>query len=243
MTKIDAIEKALPELKKAYEHCELCVRKCGVNRLEGEKGYCSAYACPKIYNFMPHKGEEPPISGARGSGVILFTHCSMNCVYCQNYRFSQEGEGTEISCRELGGLMLKLRDEGCHNINLVSPTHFVPSIVEALDYAYKKGLDIPVVYNTGGYDSLWAIKALEGIVDIYLLDMRYSLGEMAEQYSNAPGYVENNRALALEMHRQAGRLEVSGGLAVKGLIVRLLALPENISGTVETLNFLASNMG
>jgi putative pyruvate formate lyase activating enzyme len=243
LKKINSIEKILPKLKKAYENCDLCLRRCGVNRLRGEKGLCASSARPKVYSFLSHHGEEPPLSGDKGSGVIFFSNCSMNCVYCQNYKFSQEGTGREVSSGELSDIMIQLQDNGCHNINLVSPTHFIPSVVEALEYAYSKGLNIPVIYNTGGYDSLWAIKALKTIVDIYLFDMRYSSDKMAEKYSNAPGYVKNNRALAIEMYRQTGDLKILDGIASKGLIIRLLALPGGISGTVETLKFIAKNIG
>jgi len=167
----------------------------------------------------------------------------MECVYCQNYQFSQSGAGKKISARDLGDIMLELQGAGCHNINLVSPTHFAPVIVEALKYACSDGLELPVVYNTGCYDSLDVIRGLRGLVDIYLPDMRYSSDAMAEKYSAAPGYVSNNRAVVEEMYRQVGHLETSRGIAYKGLIIRLLILPGGISGTTETLEFISGTLG
>lgn len=167
----------------------------------------------------------------------------MGCVYCQNWPFSQKHDGVEMTCRELADIMLKLQEAGCHNINLVSPTHFAPLIVEAIKLAKEDGLKLPIVYNTGGYDSLKTIKALEGIVDIYLPDMRYAKDTMAEKYSEAAGYVQNNRAIVREMHRQTGVLKISHrGIASKGMIIRLLILPGGISGTLDTLEFIAGEI-
>jgi len=238
-----AAEKVLPALMRSLEHCDLCHRKCGVNRLKGEKGHCASGRETTVYRYAPHHGEEPPLSGRNGSGAIFFSRCNMNCVYCQNHRFSQTDRGKSMSSRELSAIMLELQDMGCHNINLVSPTHFVPLIVEALKYAFSDGLGLPVVYNTGGYDSEHVIRALEGLVDIYLPDMRYSRDLMAEKYSVAPDYVSNNRDIVKEMYRQVGDLRVSDGIALKGLIIRLLLLPGGISGTEETLRFISGEIG
>lgn len=188
-------------------------------------------------------GEEPALSGSTGSGTVFFSFCGMSCVYCQNHRFSQAAEGEDIPVGTLAEMMLELQDAGCHNINLVSPTQYLPQIVEALSCALSSGLSIPVVYNTGGHDDPSAVSALRGIVDIYLPDMRYSSDDMARRYSDTPRYVENNRALVKEMHAQAGCLEIDGtGLAVSGLIVRLLMMPFNISGIDRTLDFLAEEI-
>jgi len=241
--KLRATDRVLPELMRIAGECSLCARKCGVDRTRGEEGYCKVPFEPVVYSYSPHHGEEPPLSGDRGSGTIFFSRCSMSCVYCQNWQFSQISSGEKVSCEELAGMMMELQDRGCHNINFVTPTHFTPAIVKALSIAYKKGLRLPLVYNTGGYDSPEVIKLLEGVVDIYLPDMRYASDEMAGEYSDAPGYVENNRAIVKEMYRQAGPLELSGGVAKKGVIIRLLVLPGNISGTVETLEFLADEIG
>ncbi|MFH1552932.1 MAG: radical SAM protein [Candidatus Omnitrophota bacterium] len=241
--KIQIAEKVLPGLMRSMKNCHLCFRKCGVDRLKGEKGFCASGAQPMIYSYGPHHGEEPPLSGRNGSGTIFFSRCNMGCVYCQNYRFSQHDAGKEVSGRDLGNIMLELERAGCHNINLVSPTHFVPIIVEALKCACSGGLKIPVVYNTGGYDALNVVRSLEGLVEIYLPDMRYSSSIMAAKYSAAPGYVPNNRAIVKEMYRQAGKIECFRGVARKGLIVRLLILPGGISGTLETLEFIQKALG
>jgi len=202
-TKENLIKKSLPRLKSLLESCRLCPRNCSVNRLENKKGFCNAGLKPAVYSYAPHHGEEPPLSGIRGSGTIFFTHCNMACVYCQNYKFSQQISENEITTDELANLMLSLERLGCHNINLVSPTHYIPQIVEALSIALEKGLKVPLVYNTGGYDSVEVIKLLDGIVDIYMPDMRYSDDAMAEKYSNAPNYVKHNRISVLEMQRHA----------------------------------------
>lgn len=196
-----------------------------------------------VYSYDAHHGEEPPLSGSGGSGTIFFSHCCMECVYCQNFQFSQTAAGKKVSSTELAGIMLELQGRGCHNINLVSPTHFVPSIAAALKEAYSGGLRLPIIYNTGGYDSPHIIRALEGIVDIYLPDMRYSDDLMAQKYSKAPGYVENNRIIVKEMLRQTGDLAAEDDVAVKGLIIRLLILPGRISGTETTMRFIASELG
>ena len=223
--------------------CSICPRKCQANRAGGKLGYCRAPLNPVVYSYIAHHGEEPALSGKKGSGTIFFTHCNMKCVYCQNYIFSQLDNGEEISIEKLASIMLGLQRKGCHNINLVSPTHFVPQIVEALRIAAEKGLHIPIVYNTSGYDSLDTIKTLDGIIDIYMPDMRYSDNKMAKIYSDAPDYVENNRACVSEMHRQVGDLVLDeNGVAKKGLIIRLLVLPDNISGTSENLIFIKKNI-
>ena len=237
------IKSVLPGLAASVGSCDLCLRNCKVDRLRGQTGFCGETSDITVYSSGPHHGEEPPLSGSKGSGTIFFSGCNMGCVYCQNYKFSQSGEGKRIKILELSRMMLQLQAEGCHNINLVSPTHFVPGILEALSQAFRDGLELPIVYNTGGYDSLHVIKALEGVVDVYLPDMRYSSDAMAGKYSSSPGYVANNRAIVKEMFRQVGSLEEDDGIAVKGLVIRLLVLPGDISGTKETLRFIASELG
>lgn len=223
--------------------CGLCPRSCNVDRTAGQKGFCRAGMRPAVYSYGPHHGEEPPISGKRGSGTIFFTHCNARCVYCQNYRFSQESDEKEISIEELSRIMLELEEGGCHNINLVTPTHYSPQIVEAVQCARGEGLKIPIVYNTSGYELADVIKLLDGIVSIYLTDMRYSDDSMAEKYSSAPGYKENSRNALIEMHRQVGNLKLDrAGIGVKGVVVRCLVLPNGISGTEDTLEFIASRI-
>ena len=237
--KLDLIKTAIPRLRELASPCRLCGHRCKAERAKGKKGLCRSSSRVAVYSYSPHHGEEPPLSGHKGSGTIFFTHCNMKCVYCQNYAFSQESNFREIETGRLADIMLELQNTGCHNINLVSPTHYAYQIVEALGIAIKKSLDLPVVYNTGGYDSPELIRLLGGIVDIYLPDMRYSRDETAEKYSSAPRYASNNRIIIKEMFRQVGPLKVDkNGIAESGVIVRLLILPGNASGTVETLKFL-----
>lgn len=233
----------IKKLNSILAECTLCPRNCRVNRVKGEKGFCRAGLKPAVYSHFVHHGEEPPISAHNGSGTIFFTHCNMQCVYCQNYNFSQMSDEKEITVEELAKIMLGLEKSKCHNINLVSPTHYVPQIVEALSLAYEKGLRLPVVYNTGAYDSIDVIKLLGGIVDIYLPDMRYNTDEMALEYSNASAYVENNRKVILEMYKQAGDLVLDkDGVGIKGLIIRCLMLPNQVSGTDKILEFIAEKI-
>ncbi len=242
MNKNDKLNKvcaAVDILKDSLNKCAICPRRCGVNRSGGKLGYCRAPLNPVIYSYIAHHGEEPAISGRNGSGTIFFTHCNMKCVYCQNYIFSQLDNGSEVSIEGLASIMLKLQGMGCHNINLVSPTHFVPQILMSLKIAIEKGLDIPIAYNTSGYDSLDTIKLLDGIVDIYMPDMRYSDNRMAKRYSDAPDYVDHNRVCIIEMQRQVCDLVLNEkGIAIKGLIIRLLVLPDDISGTADSLKFI-----
>ena len=223
--------------------CELCPRRCGVNRLKGKKGFCGAPLQPIVYSWFAHPGEEPPISGARGSGTIFFAHCTMRCVYCQNYKFSQLPGGKEITADELAGIMLSLPNAGGHNVNLETPTHFIPQILEALCVAVEKGLNIPIVYNTGGYDAVCALRLLDGVVDIYLPDMRYGSDENAMSFSNAPGYVKINQEAVSEMFRQVGSM-VAGqdGIAKKGLVVRHLVLPNGVACSEDVFRFLSERI-
>lgn len=224
--------------------CEICPRKCKVNRLKDRQGFCKTGRLAEVYSFFAHHGEEPPISGENGSGTIFFSHCNMACLYCQNYEFSQiEGPGKPMAASELAKVMLELQGKGCHNINLVSPTHVIPQILEALLIAVPEGLKIPLVYNTGGYESAETIKLLEGIVDIYLPDMRYADPALSKQYSCAPDYPKHNREAVKEMHRQVGIASMNEqGIMEKGVIVRHLVLPENISGTDRIMKFLAEEI-
>jgi len=240
--KIKSIDEAIPKLQKIVAKCSLCVHQCGVNRLIGEKGKCRAGQDALVYKSFLHRGEEPSISGSKGSGTIFFSQCNMACTYCQNNQFSQKDVGDEKNVESLAEIMLSLQKKGCHNINLVSPTHYIYAIVLALKNAYDNGLRLPIVYNTGGYDSLEVIKLLDGIMDIYLPDMRYSCDEMAKKYSGVINYVSNNRKIVKEMFRQVGTLKIDAGVAFKGLIVRLLILPGKISGTIETMEYLSRNI-
>lgn len=243
MNRRSALKRAKEYFRDSLKKCAICPRKCGVDRSRGRLGYCRAPGDPVVYSYMAHRGEEPPISGRRGSGAIFFSHCNMKCVYCQNYSFSQLDKGSVVSIEKLADMMLALQKQGCHNINLVSPTHFVSQIVSALDIAAAGGLNIPIVYNTSGYELVETIKHLSGAVDIYLPDMRYSSNEMASRYSDAPDYVDYDRPAVKEMQSQVGDLAMDDyGIAKKGLIIRLLALPGRISGTEDTLRYIKANI-
>ncbi len=226
--------------------CDICPRICGVNRLEGQTGFCHAASLPIIVSCCAHHGEEPPLSGTRGSGTIFFGNCTMRCVYCQNYQISQDSKNqqpNEVSIQKLAEQMLYLQELGCHNINLVTPTHFVPQILRALLEAVPKGLSLPLVYNTSGYDSIDVIKVLEGIVDIYLPDLRYASGQTANEYSHTPDYLVNARQSIREMYRQVGNLVVDeAGVAQRGVIVRHLILPNRLAGSKESLTWLANEV-
>ena len=222
------------------EECHVCPRCCGVNRLAGESGECHVTNQVVISSYGPHFGEESPLVGRHGSGTIFFTYCNLHCVFCQNYDISQSGEGGPVNREELVGMMLSLQAKGCHNINLVSPTHVVPYILDALELAVSKGLYLPVVYNSGGYDSLETLRLLDGIVDIYMPDMKYSDEKIAEELSGIKDYPSVNKAAVREMHRQVGDLQIDEqGVAQRGLLVRHLVLPNRLAGTQEVVRFLA----
>ncbi|MFC1538836.1 radical SAM protein [Candidatus Latescibacterota bacterium] len=210
--------------------------------MSGEKGKCRSGSMPVVASSSLHFGEEPPISGIHGSGTIFFSGCSGKCIFCQNYPISQIGTGNVISEEQLAGLMLNLQNRGCNNINFVTPTHFLPSIVSALFIAAKKGLKISLVYNTSGYERTEIIKLLDGIIDIYLPDSKYSDNDVALEISGFIGYVESNRSSLVEMFNQVGNLQIKDDIALRGLIVRHLILPGNLSGTGEVLRFLAENI-
>lgn len=237
------LEDLSESLDKILNKCTICPHKCKVNRKKGEKGFCGAGYEPVVSSAVAHHGEEPPISGSRGSGTIFFTYCNMKCVYCQNYQISQEHEGRKVSIQDLADTMLKLQAGSCHNINFVSPTIWIPQIVKALSIARKKGLAVPTVFNTGGYDNPQLIKMLNGAVDIYMPDARYSSSSMAEKYSGIKDYVKYNRQSLKEMYNQVGGLKLDpNGIAKKGLLVRLLVMPDNIGGIRETLDFIKNEL-
>lgn len=238
-----SLSRIIKEGYKMLESCSICPRKCKVNRLKNERGLCRTGVKPILYSFMPHHGEEPPISGKLGSGAIFFSNCNMACVYCQNYEFSQKGKGREVEPEELARFMLDLQARGCHNINLVTPTHVMPQILRALELAIPEGLKIPLVYNTSGYELAEIIKLLKGIVDIYLPDMRYADSEIAMKYSIAADYPRYNQEAIKQMYEQVGIAEMDdGGIIRKGLIIRHLVLPENLSDTDKVLRFIAEEI-
>jgi len=236
-----ALERRASDAWRHLQDCDLCARYCHVNRLQGIEGaVCRTGARARVHSFGPHHGEEQPLRGRHGSGTIFFSWCNLRCVFCQNWEISQKGLGREVEPEELAAMMLSLQAQGCHNINLVSPSHVVAQIVAAVGIAATQGLRLPLVYNSGGYDSPEALALLDGIVDIYMPDMKYGDSKLARRYSKVRDYVEINRAAVREMHRQVGDLVLDDrGLAQRGLLVRHLVLPGNIAGTEQVLAFLA----
>ncbi len=224
--------------------CALCPRACGANRAAGEKGWCGAGGAPEVFAYFPHHGEEPPVSGTGGSGAVFFSRCTLRCLYCQNYRWSQGGAGVVTGTEDLARMLVKLRDASCHNWNMVSPTPWLPWIADAVDSAALSGPRLPVVYNSSGFERVETLRAIEGLVNVYLVDLRYSRNESASGASGAMCYVENARAALAEMWRQAGPLKVDDyGIAVSGVICRLLVLPGLAGEAVENLAWLAGALG
>ena len=239
------LKRRAAALWAVMEECRLCPRECGVNRLDGEKGFCRAPGAKLVVSaFNPHFGEERPLVGKGGSGTIFFTHCNLRCVFCQNWQISHMGRGIDSSVDELAKTMLKLQNAGCHNINLVTPTHYSAAIVKALDIAAAKGLRLPVVYNTSGYERLDIIQLLNGIVDIYLPDFKYGDNAMALKYSaGAEDYLELTRAAVLEMYRQVGVAKpASNGIMQRGLMIRHLVMPNDTSGSEKVIEWIAENL-
>jgi putative pyruvate formate lyase activating enzyme len=237
------LSKRTEKLYSIYENCHLCPRDCRVNRTKGELGKCNATSKVKVSSAFPHFGEEAPLVGKKGSGTIFFSNCSLRCVFCQNYTISIEGEGVEISDERLADTMIKLQNMGCHNVNLVTPTHYVPNIVHALQLAIRKGLHIPFVYNTSGYEKLETLQLLDGIIDIYLPDCKFMDPKNSAKYTGETYNYPHYAKIALkEMQRQVGVLGVDGkGIAVRGLMIRHLILPNNIAGTDKFLKFVAED--
>ena len=233
-------------LEARLGRCDICPRQCFVNRLDGKRGFCKSGALPIVSSVCAHHGEEPVLSGARGSGTIFFGNCNMRCVFCQNHQISQDPESqqaNEVSCHALAERMLYLQELGCHNINFVSPSHFVPQIVRALVEAVPMGLHVPLVYNTGGFDFVKTLEMLDGIFDIYLPDIKYASDRWAMRDSGAPMYVRHARAAIKEMYRQVGDLQVDEhGVAEKGVIVRHLVLPGDLAGSEGSLTWLAQEV-
>jgi len=237
------LKKRAELLQNQLYACNLCPRNCGVNRIEGEVGVCGVGKNAWVSSYGPHFGEEDPLRGWQGSGTIFFSGCNLNCLYCQNSDISQNVSGEEVSEEILAEIMLELQSRGSHNINLVSPTHVCSQIVQALYIAAQRGLIIPIVYNSGGYDSVQTLKSLDGIVDIYMPDMKYSQPEIGQELSGVPDYPYHNQVAVKEMFRQVGDLQLSSrGIAERGLLVRHLILPGNLAGSEVILDFLAGEI-
>jgi len=224
--------------------CDLCARYCRVDRTRTLEGaVCRTGTRAVVHSCGPHHGEEDPLRGSRGSGTIFFSWCNLRCVYCQNWEISQKGAGGEKEPEEIAGMMMRLQEAGCHNINFVSPSHVVPQILAAVSIAARRGLRLPLVYNTGGFDSLEALALLDGVIDIYMPDMKYADSAVGHALSKTRDYAEVNRAAVLEMHRQVGDLKLdSRGVARRGLLIRHLVLPGGRAGTAETLAWIASTI-
>jgi putative pyruvate formate lyase activating enzyme len=226
------------------EECDLCPRYCRVNRRETVRGaFCRTGERAIVHSYGPHHGEEDPLRGRAGSGTIFFNRCNLRCIYCQNRDISQKSSGRKVTHKQLAEMMLDLEEQGCHNINLVSPSHVVAQVMAALTIAARRGLRLPLVYNSGGYDSPEALALLDGVVDIYMPDMKYGDSRTAHRYSRVKDYSETNQAAVREMHRQVGDLVLDRrGVARRGLLVRHLVLPGGLAGTEEVMEFLSSEI-
>jgi len=228
----------------ALARCVLCPRACRVDRLNGGRGVCGVGAEPVVASWNVHPWEEPPISGTAGSGTIFFSGCTGRCLFCQNYPISQLGYGNRVSVARLAGMMLELQRRGCHNINFVTPTHFVPQILAAVDLAAGQGLRLPLVYNSSGYESVATLRLLEGVIDLWLPDAKYADDAVASRVSGFPHYVAHNRAALLEIYRQVGDELIldEDGIARRGMIIRHLVLPEDLAGTAAVLRWIAARL-
>ncbi len=242
---ITAYEKGLLKKKTAaasslLKSCTLCPRKCDVDRLAGEKGFCNTGKLSWVSSYSPHFGEEEPLVGTHGSGTIFFTHCNLLCLFCQNFDISHQGEGQEVTDNELAGIMLALQNQGCHNINFVTPSHVVPQILAAVEVAVQHGLNVPLVFNSGGYDRVATLKLLDGVFDIYMPDFKFWDSQVAENICQAGDYPEVARRALAEMHRQVGDLQNDdAGIARRGMLIRHLVLPGGLAGTREVMRFIA----
>ena len=227
----------------ALKNCNICPRKCGVDRLK-ETGYCRSGINPIINTWQKHFGEEPAISGNRGSGTIFFSNCNLKCIFCQNFRISQLGYGREYSIEELSEMMMSLQESGAHNINFVTPTHFSLQIYEAILLSKEKGLKIPIVWNSNAFENVETLRKFKGLVEIYMPDFKYFDSEASFKYSDVKGYPDVAKKAILEMHKQVGYLELNeNGVAEKGVLIRLLLLPGNINNIKKILEWIAENLG
>lgn len=237
------LDRRIGLLMEILKECRLCPRECRINRLGGKVGYCKAPSELMVSSAFAHFGEEAPLVGFHGSGTIFLTHCSLRCIFCQNYDISHEGRGERITSSELARAMKRLQDLGCHNINFVTPTHYAPQIIASLPEAIEMGLKLPIVYNCSGYESLEVIRLLEGIVDIYMPDAKYMDERQSQKYSNAPDYPEVLKIVLKEMHRQVGDLKInSSGIAERGLLIRHLVMPNGVASSEKVLKFVAEQI-
>jgi len=234
------LQKKIQAAYKILNSCTLCPRQCRVNRMSGETGRCKTAKQAWVSSYNPHFGEEAPLVGTHGSGTIFFTHCNLMCLFCQNFEISHEGYGQEVSDKQLAAMMVALQQQGCHNINFVTPSHVVPQILSALEIAIQQGLSVPLVYNSGGYDLPATLRLLEGVFDIYMPDFKFWDAEVAETACQVKDYPQIARRALREMHRQVGDLKIDeNGIAQKGLLIRHLVLPGGLAGTREIMRFIA----
>ena len=241
--KTGLLDKKVIQARKSLENCELCPRQCNVDRTSGELGFCQTGKNAIVCSFNPHFGEERPLVGEHGSGTIFISSCNLLCNFCQNYDISHGREGQEITADQLAFMMLKLQNEGCHNINFVTPSHVVPQILSALQIAIPQGLSVPIVYNTGGYDKVETLQLLDGIIDIYMPDFKFFSIEAAKIADLPEDYPEVVKKAILEMHQQVGDLVTdNSGIAQKGLLIRHLVLPDGLAGTRKVMNFLSKKI-
>jgi len=237
------LQQKIEAASDIMNQCTLCPHRCMVDRHHGELGVCRTGDKPVVSSYGPHFGEEDPLVGSKGSGTIFFTHCNLFCIFCQNWDISHGGEGEEITAHDLAAIMIFLQKKGCHNINFVTPSHQVAQILEALPLAIEAGLNVPLVYNSGGYDAVETLKLLDGVVDIYMPDFKFWDSEVAGRLCTAEDYPERAREAFKEMHRQVGDLVTDdNGVALRGLLVRHLVLPDNLAGTKEVMEFLAKEL-
>ncbi len=237
------LQKRISALADMLTQCRLCPRYCKVNRLQGELGFCRASDKLMLSSAFAHFGEEAPLVGSMGSGTIFLTHCNLRCIFCQNHDISHRGQGEALTAQQMAAYMVALQQRGCHNINFVTPTHYVPQIIAALPYAIDRGLHISLVYNCGGYESLEVVKLLDGIIDIYMPDVKWADSAVAEKYAQAPDYPAVVKEVLKEMHRQVGDLQISkAGVAERGLLIRHLVMPEGLAGTREMMHYIATEI-
>jgi len=241
--KAGALQRKAASARQMLKDCVICPRRCRVDRLSGQTGICRTGKYALVSSYAPHYGEEDPLVGKSGSGTIFFTHCNLQCIFCQNFDISHGGNGYEISAATLAQIMLELQATGCHNINLVTPSHVVPQILSALEFAVQDGLKIPLVYNSGGYDRVETLALLEDVVDIYMPDFKFWDPKVAGKACGAADYPEIARSALLEMHRQAGDLKIDQkGVATRGLLIRHLVLPGGLAGTRSIMTFIAERI-
>jgi putative pyruvate formate lyase activating enzyme len=238
-----SLQEKIDQAREKLSECDICPRNCKVDRLQGEMGFCKTGTRAVVSSANPHFGEEAPLVGSGGSGTIFMTSCNLKCVFCQNYEISHLMGGQEVDTSAFGGLMVGLQRLGCHNINFVTPSHVVPQILEAIKWAAEEGLRVPLVYNSGGYDSVETLRLLDGVIDIYMPDLKFMDARVSKELMNAPDYPEVVRAAIIEMHRQVGDLQIDDkGIATRGLLVRHLVMPDDLAETRKAMRFLAGEV-